>query len=71
MQKSHQSQAEGGFQSVVISLKDMFYDKADALIGVSALAPASSSKPHCLEKHPRPRGLHMPPGLPNVQRPCG
>ena len=34
MQKSHQAQSAGGFQSVVISLKDMFYDKADALIGV-------------------------------------
>ena len=24
----------GGFQSIVISLKDSFYDKADALVGV-------------------------------------
>ena len=36
MTKSHQhvSEAGSGFQSVVISLKDLFYDKADALIGV-------------------------------------
>jgi structural maintenance of chromosome 1 len=24
----------GGFQSIVISLKDIFYEKADALVGV-------------------------------------
>jgi len=36
MTKSHQASGKGGsgFQSVVISLKDLFYDKADALIGV-------------------------------------
>eukprot|EP00976_Prorocentrum_cordatum_P067914 1178923-Prorocentrum_minimum.AAC.6 len=36
MAKSHQNASEkgAGFQSVVISLKDLFYDKADALIGV-------------------------------------
>lgn len=33
--KSNQDGGEGsGFQSIVISLKDSFYDKAEALVGV-------------------------------------
>eukprot|EP00898_Chlorokybus_atmophyticus_P006531 jgi/Chlat1/687/Chrsp104S01283 len=32
--KSHSNDDGAGFQSVVISLKDNFYDKADALVGV-------------------------------------
>jgi structural maintenance of chromosome 1 len=35
---------EGGFQSIVISLKDIFYEKADALVGVCRDQDSSCSQ---------------------------
>jgi len=43
-----------GFQSVVISLKDQFYDKADALVGCTA-TPRKGEGRYALP-FPAPRG---------------
>lgn len=44
IEKQAKSEGKGGFQSIVISLKDMFYEKADALVGICRDAPTNSSR---------------------------
>ena len=42
--RSHGKDGKDGTQSIVISLKDYFYDKADALVGVTRDVSQACSK---------------------------